>query len=225
MNGGPYRDRWEAGRAVADRLSAYLDLPGVLVLGLPRGGLPVAAEVAQALSVPLDVLIVRKIGMPQHPEFAMGAIAAIAGRIETVQNPNAIAQLDQQSQDGEVFEEVAAREREELKRRQQAYRDDRAPIEIANRTVILVDDGLATGSTMRAAIAVVKQEHPARLIAAVPVGSREACDEIRELVDELVCPWTPEPFWAVGQGYESFPQTTDDEVRQILRSANRAGDE
>ncbi len=216
---GPYRDRQEAGRAVAERLTAYRGLPGVLVLGLPRGGVPVAAEVARRLDAPLDVVIVRKIGMPQHPEFAMGAIAALAGRIETARNEYAIEQISRQTWNGDVFEKVAAREREELDRRQRAYRGDRPPVTVAGRTVILVDDGLATGATMRAAISVVKQERPARLVAAVPVGSREASEKIRALVDELVCAWTPEPFWAVGRAYESFEQTTDDEVQRLLRPA------
>ncbi len=213
-----YRDRREAGRAVADYLLDYLDLPGVLVLGLPRGGVPVAFEVAEKIRAPLDVLIVRKVGMPNHPEFAMGAIAAIAGRVETVRNDYMNDPTGLSPTEGDVFEEVAARELEELQRRQQAYRENRPPLNIKNQTVILVDDGLATGATMRAAIAAAKQDQPARLIAAVPVGSREASREIRGLVDELVCPWIPEPFWAVGQAYESFEQTTDDEVRQILRS-------
>lgn len=218
MTMAPYPDRREAGQILAEQLSAYQNLSNLLILGLPRGGVPVAAEVAQKLHAPLDVLIVRKIGMPGHQEFAMGAIAAIAGRVETVRNEYAIEQISRQVWDSDAFERVAAQERKELNRRQEVYRGDRPAVEVANHTVILVDDGLATGATMRAAIAAVKQEQPERIVVAVPVGARDAADHIRELADELVCPWIPEPFWAVGQAYESFEQTTDDEVRHILRT-------
>jgi putative phosphoribosyl transferase len=220
MNEARFKNREHAGRAIAERLTAYRGRPGVLVLGLPRGGVPVAAEVARAIDAPLDVLIVRKIGFPQQPEFAMGAMAAIAGNIETVRNQYAVDLVAPKDARDEVFDHVAAREREELKRRQHAYRDDRPPLEVAGRTVILVDDGLATGATMRAAVAAVARERPARLVAAVPVGSAEACAELRDVVDELVCVSIPEPFWAVGQAYETFEQTTDDEVRRLLEDSS-----
>lgn len=221
-----FTDRWHAGEAVAGRMAAYRCRPSLLILALPRGGVPVAAEVARALDAPLDVLVVRKIGVPGHRELAMGAIAAVAGTIETVRNADVMAQMNQLNVDADAaFAQVAARERDELNRRQRAYRGDRPPVEVTGRTVILVDDGLATGATMRAAITVVKQEKPERLVVAVPVGSRDTCDELRQLVDELVCVSTPEPFWAVGQAYVLFDQTTDDEVRRILGTASGVNDD
>jgi len=220
VNGEPYKDREHAGRVLAEQLAAYRGQPDVLVLGLPRGGVPVAAQVARAIDAPLDVLIVRKIGFPQQPEFAMGAIAAIAGAVQTVRNQYAVDLVGPASTRDGVFDHVVARESEELKRRQHAYRDDRPPLEVEGRTIILVDDGLATGATMRAAIAAVRGERPARLVAAVPVGSREACDEIGQLVDQLVCLSVPQPFWAVGQAYERFDQTSDEEVRRLLKNGS-----
>lgn len=214
-----FRDRRHAGRVLAEELMRFRGLPGVLILALPRGGVPVAAEVARAIEAPLDVLVVRKLGLPTHPEVAMGAIAAIAGTIETVRNEDVLAQANRSGTEPSAFATVAAREEVELNRRQRAYRGGRPPVDVTHRTVLLVDDGLATGATMRAAITVVKQEKPARLVVAVPVGARDTCDELSGLVDELVCVLTPEPFWAVGQAYETFTQTTDDEVRRLLGSA------
>jgi putative phosphoribosyl transferase len=211
MNETRFTDRRDAGHRLADHLIGYRDLPDAIVLALPRGGVPVAAEVARAIRAPLDVLVVRKIGVPSQPELAMGAIASIAGTIETVTNDDVLAYSR-----SEEFEKVAERETTELARRQAAYRGDQPPVEVTGRTVILVDDGLATGATMRAAIAVVRHEGPARLAVAVPVGSPGTCDEIRGLVDELICLYAPRQFWAVGQAYDDFGQTTDDEVRTIL---------
>jgi len=211
MNEMRFTDRRDAGRRLADHLIGYRDLPDAIVLALPRGGVPVAAEVARAIRAPLDVLVARKIGVPSQPELAMGAIASIAGTIETVTNDGVIAY----SRSGE-FDRVAEKEAVELARRQKAYRRDLPPVVVTGLTVILVDDGLATGATMRAAIEAVRHEAPARLAVAVPVGSPDTCDEIRELVDELICLYAPQQFWAVGQVYDDFGQTTDDEVRSIL---------
>lgn len=211
-----FTDRRDAGRRLADHLIGYRDLPDAIVLGLPRGGVPVAAEVARAIRAPLDVLVARKISVPSHPELAMGAIASIAGTIETVTNDDVMARLHQYGMDLGSFAQVAEREAGELARRQAAYRGERRPVEVTGRTVILVDDGLATGATMRAAIMVVRQESPARVAVAVPVGSPETCDELRDEVDELICLYAPQQFWAVGQAYEDFGQTTDEEVQAIL---------
>lgn len=216
MNVPRFTDRRDAGRRLADQLVGYRDLPGVIVLALPRGGVPVAAEVARGIRAPLDVLVVRKVGVPSQPELAMGAIASIGGVIETVTNDDVLAY----SRSGD-FERVAERETVELARRQTAYRGNLPPIEVTGRTVILVDDGLATGVTMRAAIAAVRQASPARLAVGVPVGSPETCDELRALVDELVCLSEPRRFWAVGQAYDDFSQTTDEEVRDILAEHGR----
>lgn len=209
-----FHDRQDAGRAVASMLSAYQGAPDLLVLGLPRGGVPVAAEVAQLLGAPMDVLVVRKVGMPGHAEFALGAIAAVDGQAATVRNDAAAQLLGRGFQD--AFDHVAEQEHHELRRRQQQYRGDRGPLALTGKTVILVDDGLATGATMRAAIEAVTQLQPARLIAAVPVSSREAAAEISALVDEFICVQTPPLFRAVGRAYESFDQTTDEEVQRLL---------
>ncbi len=213
-----FADRQDAGRKLADHLVGYRDLDDAIVLALPRGGVPVAAEVARAIHAPLDVLVARKIGVPTHPELAMGAIASIAGSIETVTNDDVMSRLHQFGMTREAFDQVAERETTELARRQEAYRGDRPPVEVTGRTVILVDDGLATGATMRAAIHVVRQEGPARVTVAVPVGAPDTCDAIRDEVDELICLYAPQQFWAVGQAYYDFSQTTDDEVRSILAS-------
>jgi putative phosphoribosyl transferase len=210
-----YRDRADAGRAVAARLAEYAGRGDVLVLALPRGGVPVAFEVARALKAPLDVFLVRKLGVPGREELAMGAIATAGVRLinrDIVQHLNIPAR---------VIDEVAAVERAELERREREYRDDRPPPEVAGRTVILVDDGLATGASMRAAVAALRQGHPARIVVAVPIASAATCEEFRDLVDEVVCAQTPEPFHAVGIWYEDFSQTTDDEVRELLAIAAR----
>lgn len=216
MSGEKFTDRRDAGRRLAGWMTEYREHSDAIVLGLPRGGVPVAAEVAHAVGAPLDVLVARKLGVPNHPELAMGAIAAVASSVQTVRNDDVMAQVEQFGMDGDSFSRVAADELVELRRRQEAYRGDRPPLEVRGRTIFLVDDGLATGATMRAAIRVLKQERPARVVVAVPVGSARTCDEIRQDVDGLVCLSTPDPFWAVGQAYDQFDQTSDDEVRQLL---------
>jgi putative phosphoribosyl transferase len=207
-----FRDRQEAGQALARELLRYRDDASVIVLGLPRGGVPVAFEVARALNAPLDVFVVRKLGVPGHEEFAMGAIASGGVR---VMNPD-VAELEIPEA---VIEAVAARELRELERRERVYRDNRPPLAIADRTVILVDDGLATGSTMRAAIAAVKQQRPHRVIVAVPVAAATTCTELQAEADEIVCASTPFPFHAVGLWYANFEQTSDEEVHTLLEAA------
>jgi putative phosphoribosyl transferase len=211
----PFRDRRDAGRILATYLRAYAGQPDVLVLALPRGGVPVGFEVATALGAPLDVFLVRKLGVPGHEELAMGAIAS--GGVQ-VPNPSVLHQLEIPAA---TLEAVAAREGRELERRERAYRDDRPPPVVAGRTVILVDDGLATGATMRAAVAALRLQHPARLVAAVPVGAPETCAELRREVDELVCVVTPDEFYAVGLWYKDFSPTTDADVRALLAEAER----
>ncbi|HEV2148990.1 MAG TPA: phosphoribosyltransferase [Longimicrobiaceae bacterium] len=211
-----YRDRTEAGRELADRLGEYAGRPDVVVLALPRGGVPVAYEVARALGAPLDVFLVRKLGVPGHEELAMGAIASGGVRVLNADVVNALRVPPA------AVDAVAAREMGELERRERAYRDDRPPPAVRGRTVLLVDDGLATGSTMRAAAEALRGLGPARLVVAVPVGAAETCDAFAREVDEVVCARTPEPFYAVGLWYEDFSQTTDDEVRDLLARAAEA---
>lgn len=187
----------------------------MLVLALPRGGVPVAFEVARWLDAPLDVFLVRKLGVPGHEELAMGAIAT--GGVRVV-NEAIVREL---GVGREAFEEVAARERVELERRERAYRGERNAPEVGGRTVILVDDGLATGSTMRAAAVALRRRGPGRLVVAAPVAAREACEELRAEADEVVCAETPEPFRGVGRWYEDFSQTTDEEVRELLSKARK----
>ena len=209
-----YQDRVAAGRELARRLAAYASRPNVLILGLPRGGVPVAYEVARALGVPLGVFVVRKLGVPGHEELAMGAIATGGVR---VLNPDVLRMLDIPP---EVVDAVAARERRELERREHAYRDDRPPPDVRGKTVILIDDGLATGATMRAAVAALRAQGPARIVVVVPVGSPDTCAELDREVDEIICAETPEPFYGVGWWYEHFDQTTDAEVHELLARAN-----
>ena len=204
-----FRNRAAAGRRLVEQLQEYAR-PGVIVLGLPRGGVPVAAEVAARLDAPMDVFLVRKLGVPGHPELAMGAIAD--GDV-TVLNDEVVRELGIPAP---AIEEVAARERLELDRRDLAYRGTRNPPVLQDRTVILVDDGLATGSTMEAAARAVRQQHPAELVIAAPVGSREACARLKAFADRVVCAATPEPFDAVGLWYDDFSQTPDDEVARLL---------
>ena len=205
-----FRDRSEAGRLLAEQLPAYAGRPDVIVLGLPRGGVPVAYEVARALGAPLDVFVVRKLGLPGHEEFAMGAIASGGVRVlnESVMRQLFIPQ--------DVIEEVSRRELRELERRERLYRSGRQPLDATGRTAILVDDGLATGSTMRAAAAALRELRPAAIVVAVPVAAAETCDEFRAEVDEVVCAVTPRPFRAVGIWYDDFSQTSDEEVRELL---------
>jgi putative phosphoribosyl transferase len=206
----PFADRADAGRALAHAL-AERDLGGdVVVLALPRGGVPVAAEVARALRAPLDVFVVRKLGTPGHPELALGAIASGGAR---VLNDDLIAGLGVPAA---AVEEVTRRELEELDRREHAYRDVHPPADVVGRTAVLVDDGLATGATMRAAVTALRATGPARVVVAVPVGAPQACDLLAGTADDVVCLHRPEGFGAVGTYYRDFTQTTDDEVRAVL---------
>ncbi len=211
-----FRDRADAGQTLAGKLTAYANRPDVLILALPRGGVPVAYEVAQALHAPLDVFLVRKLGLPGQEELAMGAIASGGTRVLNEEV------IDKLSIPEEVIDAVAAEEQQELSRREHDYRDRRPPPDVRGRTVILVDDGLATGSTMRAAVAALRQQGPARIVVAVPVGAPEICTELQKEADEVVCAHMPEHFYAVGAWYDDFAQTTDEEVRHLL-SRDRAG--
>ena len=212
-----FRDRHEAGRLLAERLAAYTDRSDVVILALPRGGVPVAFEIAAALHVPLDVMVVRKLGVPGHEELAMGAIAS--GGVQVV-NQEVVRHLGLSQA---VLESVAATEYQELTRRERAYRGSHGPASVEGRTVILVDDGLATGSTMRAAVAALRGRHPARIVIAVPTAAPETCEELKTEVDEIVCATTPTPFYGVGQWYDDFSQTTDEEVRDLLEQAALSG--
>lgn len=212
-----FQDRTEAGQQLAAMLGAYAHRPDVLVLGLPRGGVPVAYEVAQALSAPLDIIVVRKLGVPYEPELAMGAIAL--GGIRVL-NADIVSGLQIPP---EVVEAVTAEQQRELTRRERLYRGDRPLPTIRGRVVILVDDGIATGATIRAAIAAVRQQQPARIVIAVPVASAYTCDELRKEVDELVCPLAPEELYGIGLWYEQFPQLGDDDVRGLLTAAWQTG--
>lgn len=205
-----FLDRADAGRQLAAKLVAYVNRPEVLVLGLPRGGIPVAAEVARSLHAPLDVCLVRKLGVPGHSELAMGAIASDG---VPVLNNDVINWLEISDQTMRV---VTAQELRELRRRDRAYRGNRPPPTISDRIIILVDDGIATSATMRAAISVIKPHHPAKLVIAVPVAPQEVCQQLQAEVDELVCLMMPEPFYAIGLWYEDFSQLTDAEVRALL---------
>jgi putative phosphoribosyl transferase len=211
-----FRDRFEAGRYLASALKHYAGRPNLLVLALPRGGVPVAYEVARALRAPLDVMLVRKLGVPGHEELAMGAIASGGIRVISDDVVRALGLPDR------AIATVAAQEEHELRRREHLYRGDRPPPDVIGKTVILVDDGLATGSTMRAAIAALKAQGPERLVVAVPVAAPETCEVIQREVDEVICALAPEPFLAVGQWYQDFSQISDEEVRQLLRRANES---
>jgi predicted phosphoribosyltransferase len=208
-----FANRREAGRILASLLMKYADRDDVLVLALPRGGVPVGFEVAQALRAPLDVFIVRKLGVPGHDELAMGAIATGGVR---VLNDDVVMSLELEP---EVIDAVAAREQKELARRERIYRGARPAPDVRGRTVIVVDDGLATGSTMRAAVAALRKQGPARIVVAVPVAAPETCEEFKTEVDETVCAATPRMFNGVGRWYEDFSQTTDDEVHELLAQA------
>ena len=208
-----FRDRTDAGQQLAKRLSRFADRSDVVVLALPRGGVPVGYEVARALHAPLDVFLVRKLGLPGHEELAMGAIAT--GGVRVV-NDEVVRRLGVPEA---MIDEVAAEELKELKRRERSYRADRSAPNVKDRTVILVDDGLATGSTMRAAVAALRLLHPAWIVVAVPVGAADTCATLAEEADEVVCVSMPEPFYAVGSWYEDFGQTSDEEVRALLDAA------
>jgi predicted phosphoribosyltransferase len=213
MNERRFRDRTEAGRLLAELLREYAGRDDVIVLALPRGGVPVGYEVAQALGAPLDVFVVRKLGVPGHEELAMGAVATGGllvldeGLVRALGIPE------------EELRRVVEAELREVERRDAAYRGSREPPDLEGKTVILVDDGLATGSTMRAAALAVRRMNPARIVVAVPVAAEETCDSFRDVVDDIVCGVTPSPFRAVGLWYEDFSQTTDEEVRELLEGA------
>ena len=206
-----FLDRHEAGRALGAKLASYGNRNDVTVLGVPRGGVPVAFEVALALDAPLDVFLVRKLGSPGREELAMGAIASGGVR---VLNPSVIRPLRISA---EEIERTARREESELRRRELAYRGDRPPLDLHGRIAILVDDGLATGSSMRAAVEAARNLEPARIVVAVPVAPSSTAWEMRRIADDVVCVATPEPFNSVGRFYEEFDQTTDEEVRELLR--------
>ncbi len=208
-----FRDRVEAGQLLAEQLTPYADRPDVIVLALPRGGVPVAYEIATRLHVPLDVFLVRKLGTPGQPELAMGAIATGGAR---VLNDDVIRYLDVPPR---VIEAVARDEQIELERRERAYRGNRPPPDLHNKIVILVDDGLATGSSMRAAVAAVRTQSPTRIVVAVPLAAPSTSEEFKNEVDEIICLRTPEPFSAVGLWYEDFSQTPDEDVRELLLRA------
>lgn len=210
-----FRDRAEAGRLLATRLAEYADRADVLVLGLPRGGVPVAFEVARGLKVPLDVFLVRKLGVPGHEELGMGALASGGVRVLNDELIRAL-QVNQES-----IHRVTEQETQELQRRERHYRNGRAGPDVRDCTIILIDDGLATGLTMRAAARALHQQQPAKIVVAVPVASLEVCEELKDLVDEVICTITPRELFAVGLWYEDFSQTGDDEVRELLERARR----
>ena len=207
----PFADRHQAGRELASKLSKYRGRHDVVVLALPRGGVPVAFEIAEALDAPLDIFVVRKLGMPGHPEFAIGAIASGGVRVLSEDVIRWYGIPDS------AIDVVARQELAELERRDREYRQGRPLTDLRDRIVILVDDGLATGSTMRAAVQAVRAHHPARVVVAVPVGAPTTCEEFADITDETVCARTPEPFSAVGLWYHDFSQTTDEEVRALLQ--------
>ncbi|MGZ8847076.1 MAG: phosphoribosyltransferase [Pyrinomonadaceae bacterium] len=211
-----FTDRTDAGQFLAEKLIEYANRLDVIVLALPRGGVPVAYEVANRLNAPLDIFVVRKLGVPGHEELAMGAIASGGVR---VLNPDVLSYIRIHEA---IIDQVTEYELSELQRRERLYRGSRPPLELKGRTIIIVDDGLATGSTMRAAVKALRQKQPKKIIVAVPVGARETCESFKSEVDTMaVCAITPEPFQAVGLWYRDFSQTTDEEVRDLLARADR----
>ena len=209
-----YDDRRQAGRVLAGELSEYTGRDDVVVLALPRGGVPVAYEVATRLRAPLDVMVVRKLGVPGREELAMGAIAS--GGVLFLNEEL----IDELGIPKNIVDAVVSSEAREVARRERAYRSDRPPVDVTDQTIILIDDGLATGSTMKAAVASLRRRGPKRIVVAVPIAAPSTCDELASDVDELVCAVTPEPFYAVGVWYDDFSQTTDDEVRELLETAD-----
>jgi len=210
-----FKDRRDAGRKLAQYLTRYTNRPDVVILALPRGGVPVAFEVARALNAPLDIFLVRKLGLPGHEELAMGAIASGGLR---VLNEDIVGALNIPDA---VVEAVARRERAELERRERAYRGGRPPLDVRGKTAILVDDGLATGSSMRAAVAGLRAQQPAQVVVAVPTAAPETCEAFENEVDDVVCAVTPQPFFSVGTWYDDFSQTSDEEVRRLLEEASQ----
>ena len=210
----PFKDRLEAGRELGQALAEYRGRSDIVVLAIPRGGVPVAFEVARELAAPLDVILVRKLGLPGQPELAMGAIASGGVR---VLNKDVVSSL---GVPGQIIDLVTAREQAELERRERLFRGDRPGIDPRGRTAIVVDDGLATGSSMRAAVIALRERGAASVVVAVPVGPASTCREIARVADALVCPNQPEYFMAVGEWYENFNQTSDQEVRQLLEASS-----
>jgi predicted phosphoribosyltransferase len=208
-----YQDRRDAGRRLAEALHAYEGRQDTVVLALPRGGVPVAYEVAQILNAPLDVFLVRKLGVPGHEELAMGAIAS--GGIRVLNRDI----VDRLAIPARAIDQVVEAERRELERREQLYRGDQPPLDVRGKIVILIDDGLATGASMRAAVAGLKAHQPGKIVVAVPTASIDTCEEFKRLVDEIVCAATPEPFHGVGAWYNDFSQTSDEEVSRLLQDA------
>jgi putative phosphoribosyl transferase len=211
-----FHDRTEAGRRVAEMLGDYARRADVLILALPRGGVPVAFEVAKALNAPLDIFVVRKLGLPSNEELAMGALAS--GNIRVL-NKEVVRSFGVGAR---IIEAVAEKEQAELERRERLYRGDSPPPEVGGKTILLVDDGIATGSTVRAAIAALRQREPARIVVGVPVAPASTCEALRADADEVVCAKTPEPFYAVGQWYKVFDQTTDEQVRELFERSKKA---
>lgn len=216
MRSARFHDRFDAGRRLASVLQPYAGRPNLLVLALPRGGVPVAYEVARQLHAPLDLMLVRKLGVPGHEELAMGAIAAGGVRVISDDVVRALGIPDRS------IAAIAAHEEHELERRAREYRGDRPLPDVEGKTVILIDDGLATGSTMRAAVAALKSQNPERLVVAVPVAAPETCEALRQEVDDVICALEPEPFFAVGNWYHDFSQTSDEEVRELLQRASES---
>jgi len=206
-----FQDRRDAGRRLAEALSSYRDAPDLIVLGLPRGGVPVAYEVAEELDAPLDVFLVRKLGMPGHEELAMGAIAS--GGVKVL-NEQVARDVDEQAR-----RRVAEKEQEELERREKAYRGEREELDLQGRTVIVVDDGLATGASMKAALEGIEASDPRKVVVAVPVGPPDTVEDLEAIADEVICPETPRMFGGIGQFYRDFSQTTDEEVRLLMERA------
>ena len=213
-----FRNRSEAGELLGEALSSYGDRPNVMVLALPRGGVPVAAQVARKLDVPLDVFVVRKLGLPGHPELAMGAIATGGVRVLNGDVINSLRVPD------DVINAVTAEEYQELQRRERSYRDDLPPPEVEGKTVIIVDDGIATGSTMLAAVAALRQLNASHIVVATPVIARSTHDLLQRHADEVVAVLVPETFYGVGQWYEDFSQTTDEEVHELLGVTDHAAE-
>jgi putative phosphoribosyl transferase len=211
-----FTDRTDAGRELAAMLQERYARTDALVLALPRGGVPVAHEVARALDAELDIVVVRKVGYPQQPELAMGAMASVSSDVETVQNPDVIRLLPRSGLDSDAFARVAGVEATELVRRQLAYRGDRPPVRAAGRTVILVDDGLATGATMKAAVAAVRREGPERIVVAVPIALSGTSEELAKIADDVVFVWDGPGLHSVGQAYYRFDQVPDEEVLRVL---------
>lgn len=209
-----FADRREAGRKLAPELSEYADREDVVVLGLPRGGVPVAFEVAKALQAPLDVFVVRKLGVPANPELAMGAIASGGVRVMNEEVVRSMRIADA------AIERVVEEEREKLRDRENAYRGARPVVDLEGKSVVLVDDGLATGATMRAAVVALREHGPSQIVVGVPTAPPETCPDFRQRVDEIVCLTTPQPFLGVGGAYRDFSQTTNEEVRELLREAD-----